>query len=147
MSTSTTHLNGPTSASSAEVQLSVIRAELERERSFRVDQIHKLAADAAEAVAVGDDARLQVTRVLAVAAEAALTEISGALCRLDAGSYGICERCTEPIPGERLEVLPTSRFCTPCQSRSESRGSRGRSTSRSWPVAGPADRADAGPGA
>jgi hypothetical protein len=36
-------------------------------------------------------------------------------CIRQPGSYGICERCTEPIPWQRLEVLPMSRLCTPCQ--------------------------------
>jgi len=131
-------------SSLTESQLQTLRAQLERERRFRAEQVDELVADVAEAVALGDEARLQVTRALARAADAALTDISTALCRLDGGSYGICEHCIEPIPSERLEVLPTSRLCTPCQSRSESRGSnRSRSRQSSWPVAGPGTRATA----
>ena len=81
--------------------------------------------DAAEAMATADQNRLQITRVLTLAAEAALSEIDGALQRLEEGSYGICERCAEPIPWQRLEVLPMSRLCTPCQYLAES----GRSNS------------------
>jgi RNA polymerase-binding transcription factor DksA len=40
---------------------------------------------------------------LQVAAESAVGEIEAALERLENGSYGICKRCTEPIPFERLE--------------------------------------------
>ena len=40
------------------------------------------------------------------------------------GYYGTCEHCTEPIPFERLEVLPMSRLCTPCQHLTESGRSR-----------------------
>lgn len=97
-----------------------LRAELERERTFRAEQIEELAVDAAEAVVLGDEGRRHVTRMLTSAAEAALVEISAALCRLDDGTYGICEHCGEPVPVERLEVLPTSRLCTPCQHRTES---------------------------
>lgn len=104
----------------AGIQPDALRAELERERSSRAEQIEKLAVDAAEAVALGDEGRRHVTRMLTSAAEAALVEISAALCRLDDGTYGICERCSEPVPAERLEVLPTSRLCTPCQHRTES---------------------------
>ena len=76
------------------------------------------------AVATGDECSLQVTRVLQVAAESAMGEIEAALERLENGSYGICERCTEPIAFERLEVLPMTRLCTPCQYLAESGRSR-----------------------
>jgi RNA polymerase-binding transcription factor DksA len=44
-----------------------------------------------------------------------LDDIDAALQRLEEDSYGICQRCAEPIAWERLEVLPMSRLCTPCQ--------------------------------
>lgn len=128
----THHLTAASSAPRIETQRDPIRDELERERCFRVDQLGDLAADAAEAVANGDEGRLQVTRTLAMAAETVLTDIAAALRRLDNGSYGMCERCSEPIPRGRLEILPTSRLCTPCQSRADSR--RGRSYGRDWAV-------------
>jgi len=106
-------------------QLSAIRADLAQQRRFRSEQLEELAVDATEAMATADQNRLQVTRVLTLAAEAALSEIDAALQRLEEGSYGICERCGEPIPWQRLEVLPMSRLCTPCQYLAES----GRSNS------------------
>ena len=106
-------------------QLSAIRADLAQQRRFRSEQLEELAVDAAEAMATADQNRLQVTRVLTLAAEAALSEIDAALQRLEEESYGICERCGEPIPWQRLEVLPMSRLCTPCQYLAES----GRSNS------------------
>src|SRR6476646_5783568 len=39
-------------------------------------------------------------------AEHLLACIDAARGRTDAGSYGTCERCAEPISGERLEALP-----------------------------------------
>jgi DnaK suppressor protein len=106
-------------------QLPAIRADLDQQRRFRSEQLEELAVDAAEAMATANQNRLQVTRVLTLAAEAALSEIDAALQRLEEGSYGICERCAEPIRWERLEVLPMSRLCTPCQYLAES----GRSNS------------------
>jgi DnaK suppressor protein len=49
-----------------------------------------------------------------------LEDIDAALQRLEEDSYGICQRCAEPIAWERLEVLPMSRLCTPCQYLAES---------------------------
>lgn len=114
----------------AAAQLATVRTELEQQRAFRVEQIEAVELDAAEALAAGDDARLQVTRSLFKTAEAALQEINAALARLDDGTYGTCGRCEQPIPIERLEVLPTSRSCTPCQARADlgrdRRGAYGR---------------------
>jgi DnaK suppressor protein len=106
-------------------QLPAIRADLDQQRRFRSEQLEELAVDAAGAMATADQNRRQITRVLTLAAEAALSEIDAALQRLEEGSYGICERCVEPIRWERLEVLPMSRLCTPCQYIAES----GRSNS------------------
>jgi DnaK suppressor protein len=44
-----------------------------------------------------------------------LTEIDAALARLDAGTYGICERCGRQIPLDRLEVRPIARTCVSCR--------------------------------
>ena len=109
-------------------QLPAIRADLDKQRRFRSERLEELAVDAvdaAEAMATADQNRFEVTRVLTLAAEAALSEIDAALQRLEEGSFGICERCAEPIRWERLEVLPMSRLCTPCQYLAES----GRSNS------------------
>ena len=106
-------------------QLAAIRADLDQQRRFRSERLEELAVDAAEAMATADQNRFEVTRVLTLAAAAALSEIDAALQRLEEGSYGICERCAEPIRWERLEVLPMSRLCTPCQYLAES----GRSNS------------------
>lgn len=46
-----------------------------------------------------------------VQAESYLDEIDLSLQRIDQGIYGLCEECGEPIPEERLEVVPTARFC------------------------------------
>ncbi|WP_348774208.1 TraR/DksA C4-type zinc finger protein [Micromonospora sp. WMMD1155] len=42
---------------------------------------------------------------------------TGALGRISDGTYGLCERCHESIPAERLDVLPHARFCVPCQEK------------------------------
>jgi len=49
----------------------------------------------------------------------AIYEIEEALKRLEAGTYGICERCEKPIRKERLEAVPFARFCVQCQSAVE----------------------------
>jgi RNA polymerase-binding protein DksA len=50
-------------------------------------------------------------------ARARLAEVDAALARLDAGRYGTCERCGQPIAPGRLEVRPTARLCIDCAGR------------------------------
>jgi DnaK suppressor protein len=50
-----------------------------------------------------------------------LDEISDALSRLEAGSFGLCERCGLAIPLARLRAMPAARCCVDCQSREEKR--------------------------
>jgi RNA polymerase-binding transcription factor DksA len=60
--------------------------------------------------------RAQVAALLA-AARQRLADLDGALERLDAGSYGRCERCGLPIAAERLAVRPFARTCVACTDR------------------------------
>ena len=46
-------------------------------------------------------------------------DIRAALARIEDGSYGLCERCEEPIPAKRLDALPWARMCVHCQSAME----------------------------
>lgn len=43
-----------------------------------------------------------------------LDSIRAALSRIEAGTYGICRRCSEPISPARLSVLPTALECVSC---------------------------------
>ena len=43
-----------------------------------------------------------------------LVAIRAALARIEAGTYGVCRRCGEPIAPERLRVLPTALDCVDC---------------------------------
>ena len=48
-----------------------------------------------------------------------LDEIDAAQARLEAGRFGICERCREPIHLKRLRATPAARYCVPCEDQSE----------------------------
>lgn len=50
-----------------------------------------------------------------------LAEVKAALDRVEAGTYGICERCGAEIPEERLEAVPTASLCIQCKAAEESR--------------------------
>lgn len=46
-----------------------------------------------------------------------LGKVRHALSRIDSGGYGICERCGNAIPVERLDALPYSTLCVSCASK------------------------------
>ena len=46
-----------------------------------------------------------------------MREVDRALERLEAGAYGICDRCGQPIASERLEARPFATLCVNCQSQ------------------------------
>jgi DnaK suppressor protein len=58
---------------------------------------------------------------LSAQARAAVDEIDRALSKLDAGTYGICEQCGEPIKRARLKALPYAALCIACKSGGLSR--------------------------
>lgn len=51
--------------------------------------------------------------------ESELASIETALQALKQGTYGLCERCGQPIPPERLEVRPGATLCVQCQAQVE----------------------------
>jgi DnaK suppressor protein len=50
-----------------------------------------------------------------------LARIDAALRRLDAGTYGTCGDCDQPIAAERLRALPFAARCRPCEAAREAR--------------------------
>jgi RNA polymerase-binding transcription factor DksA len=47
----------------------------------------------------------------------ALAEVEHALKKYEAGTYGICDLCTQPIEPARLEALPHANLCLECKAR------------------------------
>ena len=50
-----------------------------------------------------------------------LAQTQRALDRIDAGTYGYCESCGEPIGKERLQAFPRATLCVRCKQREERR--------------------------
>jgi DnaK suppressor protein len=44
-----------------------------------------------------------------------------ALARIDAGTYGVCESCGQPIGKARLQAFPQAALCVVCKQRQERR--------------------------
>ena len=52
---------------------------------------------------------------LTVSSRRALADTAAALRRMAEGTYGTCKRCAGSIPLERLQAVPQTPFCLPCQ--------------------------------
>lgn len=94
-------------------QLAELRAMLEEQRDFRIDQLAALRRPHTRA-RLGAGSR-EISLVLTIGAHNALNDVLAALRRMDEGSYGRCAECSAAIDIERLEILPQTTFCTACQ--------------------------------
>jgi len=81
---------------------------LQHERSSRLTQLRAIG-DA------GPDAEEQVMSAQKDTVRRVLAEVEAAVARVQDGTYGVCLTCSKPIPVERLEILPYTPFCVPCQ--------------------------------
>ncbi|MDQ0407126.1 TraR/DksA C4-type zinc finger protein [Streptomyces sp. NBC_01723] len=85
------------------------RQRLEHARATRMTQLRAL-----------DESGQADGRLIAAQQDAigrVLKEIEAAFARVDDGTYGACLGCGKPVPGERLEILPYTRYCVACQRR------------------------------
>jgi DnaK suppressor protein len=67
-----------------------------------------------ESVPTSTESDEEVARSLLLTEEQILSESRAALCRLEAGTFGICESCGRAISRQRLEAVPYARLCIAC---------------------------------
>jgi RNA polymerase-binding transcription factor DksA len=99
----------------------LLRAELERLVTVLTTlsaQIHEDAdtgelsqVDQHPADVASELFEMESGRAIASSMGTEFAEVEAAIGRLDAGTYGRCDRCGEPIGDERLGARPATRFC------------------------------------
>jgi DnaK suppressor protein len=113
------------------------RELLQEERATYVRQADELKAEADQLATEmepgesefgeegGEGGNLSVERELdlrlSAQARTAVIEIDQALAKIEAGTYGMCEKCGQPIPKARLKALPAAPLCVACKSGGLSR--------------------------
>ncbi|MGD6748540.1 TraR/DksA family transcriptional regulator [Streptomyces sp. BH105] len=85
------------------------RRRLEHARTTSLTQLRALTADG------HTDEQLVSAQKTAI--EQTLQDIDAALARIKDGTYGTCQSCRTPVPEERLEILPYTRYCVTCRRR------------------------------
>ena len=104
------------------MSLDTPQTETRRERLTAHEALQRLAHERASRLTqlraigeAGPDTEEQVMSAQQDTIQRVLAEVEAAFARVHNGSYGICRDCTKPIPVERLEILPHTPFCVPCQ--------------------------------
>ncbi len=108
------------------------RALLEAERQLALGRLAALDRDLADIIEAAGQANAddehdpegatiaferQHTAALLGQARDQLAQIDAAMERLADGSYGVCERCGQPIAAARLAARPTATTCITCAAR------------------------------
>jgi DnaK suppressor protein len=105
-----------------------IKRDLEEHRNALTDSIKSLGArdpdhgreivkDPFGAASLTHDT--EVAAVMAERRSRQREEVTRALEDINAGRYGICRECEEPIAKARLKVMPFATRCVACQARFE----------------------------
>lgn len=102
-----------------------MRASLEAERASLRAQLAELGfgehggldydqnfADSSQVTAERGEAE-----AVAQSLKETLDEVENALAKFEAGTYGVCENCGQPISPARLEAKPAARRCIDCASK------------------------------
>ena len=103
-----------------------IRTKLEEERASVEHQLREHGAEIdGGGIEVGFDGGFadsghrtaETAEVLALVEQLAAhrRDVVAALDRIEAGTFGTCERCGNQIPDERLEARPTAALCVACK--------------------------------
>ncbi len=118
-----------TSAELAEVRdrLELEMTDLRGEIAAAESQIAERMSDAAEGA--GDDQADAGAKTFEREQEMALTynarellaQNERAVTRIEAGTYGVCESCGQPIGKARLQAFPRATLCVICKQREERR--------------------------
>ncbi len=105
-----------TDLSAFEARLQALRDEMtSRINAIDSDLYHReepVEKDFAEQVTQGENDA--VLGALDNEARVTVQQIDNALLRIREGTYGVCEKCGEPISEARLEALPYAALCINC---------------------------------
>jgi len=100
-----------------------LRAEIDRAETDIASRLGDAVGDAGEDQADVGAKTFEREHELALThnARELLAQTERALARIDAGTYGTCESCGDPIGKARLQAFPRATLCVKCKQREERR--------------------------
>ena len=121
-------------------QIKQFRQLLITERSKVAKEIRSIAQDATKspreasgdlsaytvhmADMAADTYERELSMNIASSEQEVLYQIDDALKRLDDGSFGVCQQCSQPISMSRLKAVPYASLCIGCQRVKEQKNKR-----------------------
>ena len=110
------------------IDFKVIRSRLEMEHKRLTEELDQLQADTRPAEERREGSpfgkreeeateALELERRLSLERRIwdSLAEVEHALHKFEDGSYGLCDKCSQPIDPARLEALPQASLCLNCK--------------------------------
>jgi len=100
-----------------------LRGDIERAESDIADRLGDAVGDAGDDQADVGAKAYEREHELALAhnARELLTQTERALASIEAGTYGMCESCGQPVGKARLQAFPRAVLCVACKQREERR--------------------------
>ena len=104
-------------------EAAALRADIERAESDIASRLGDAVGDAGDDQADVGAKTFEREHELALThnARELLAQNERAIARIDAGTYGNCESCGEPIGKARLQAFPRATLCVSCKQREERR--------------------------
>lgn len=107
-----------------------LRSRLESERKYLLEELEQLLANAQpiderrEGSPFGkreeeatETSELEKRLALEKRTRDVLSAVEHALKKFEQGTYGLCDKCGQPIIPERLEALPQASLCLECKEK------------------------------
>jgi DnaK suppressor protein len=106
-----------------EAEVAGLRADISRAESQIAERLSDAIGDAGDDQADAGAKTFEREHELAMTQNARdlLAQNEQALARIDAGTYGVCESCGQPIGKARLQAFPRATLCVSCKQREERR--------------------------
>ncbi|HTA09252.1 MAG TPA: TraR/DksA family transcriptional regulator [Streptosporangiaceae bacterium] len=104
-------------------EAAALRADIERAESDIASRLGDAVGDAGDDQADVGAKTFEREHELALThnARELLAQNERAIARIEAGTYGNCESCGEPIGKARLQAFPRATLCVSCKQREERR--------------------------
>jgi RNA polymerase-binding transcription factor DksA len=107
--------DGPVDAPDAPAEVVERLAEVQANLTAQLSELDGTEIDLAVDENFADSGQVAAeegeNRALAAQLRDQLDDVERALAKLDDGTYGLCEVCSQPIGDARLEAMPAARFC------------------------------------
>lgn len=95
-------------------------ADLEEQSDAQKESLQELSVVDQHQADIGTETfEMEKDASIIESVRAALEDVKAAESRLEAGTYGQCQRCGEEIPDDRLEAMPAARYCLEHQAEAE----------------------------